>query len=348
MQPDQHPVSDNDIQQAGKPASAPTQPTESIPDLTPHDYLHPIVDPPKHAYHPKRVMAVLIVIVAASLLAVIAMLLFALLPANKKTEQAATNTTSTAPAEKPLTAKDAFSHIQAYFKGTASVTSGITLPVKAPKAAYYSVVPETTGIVGASGPITAANSEAQRESIEKSLDYDKFTKQVMADGTNGADYLADYSRPDVVCELHIIKQKDVKADHTFDVKCQDVSVYSEYAKAQSPVVNSYTPLTATSLQYGFVGKPAPKASQTSGYNTAEIEVASVINNQMTAHGKYAMFYQTPDGLWHYLIDHDQNTPIDCKQFTNGGNTALLYAYTGLQCKNMQNGLMQTVVAPKKK
>lgn len=341
-------MSPNDPSQYSQPDSQMTsqsKPSEPIPELV-HDYTHPILDSPKHPYHPKRVMIGLIAIVVLALLSVAAMLLFALLPMKNTAKPAKTQQTNVQSTKQDsLSAKETISHLSVYFKGKNPVKTGITLPVKAPGSAYYTVIPETTDVVGMSGEISADMSDQQRDSIEKSLDYDQFTKQVMSDGSNHTNYLADYSRSDVVCELSITKPTDVKADQLFDMKCQDMSTYTAYAKRQAQWVSLYASLTATSVRYGFVGMPVVHPSTVANYNITQLQVSTVVDNRMASTGKYAQFYQTPDGLWHYLQDQDEGTLIMCDQYMASND--LRSAYAGQQCRS-KTGTVSTVIPPTKK
>ncbi len=338
--------SDRDIQNASY-APDPLNPAASsspIPELAPHDYLHPIVDKPKHSYSQKRMVLILSILVGVALLAIILMILLATRPAAETTKQQ-TKESDTTNSVKALSAKETINHITAYYKGEEAVKTGITLPVKAPTSDHYTVIPETLTLTGLAGYVDVDSSDTQRDSIEKSLDYDGYTKQVMSDGTNGGNYLADFSQKAAVCELSV--DKTDKTKHWFEIKCQDMSVYEQYAKDQEPLTSQYTALTSTSNQYAFVGKIAPKPSKTSGYNTTEMQVSIVVDNKMQSTGRYAIFYQSPDGLWHYFQDHDKNTLVDCAHYET--TPALRYAFTGEQCRDLnKNGLVRTVLAPNKK
>lgn len=334
--------SDSDIQNAGQPVQ-PTAPTP-VPEV--HDYLHPIQDKPKHVYHPKRMMLILGMVVGASLLAVVVMLVYALLPtqSSKKTQTSNQTTVTTTPVD-TLSAKQAIAHVGEYFKGKEKAKTAISRPVTAPNKSFYTVVPDTAPLISLAGAIAADMSPTQLESILKSMDYDKFVKQVLADGENSTNYLADLTRNDVVCQVAVTKQKDVKADHWFEVRCLDISVYTEYANAQQTLVSLYTPLTASSVQYGFIGKPTTKASRSAGYTLAELPVGSVIDNRLTTTNRLAIFYQTADKLWHYFTDRDRDLLVECEKFNTND---LRFAYGGESCRRVKTGAVESVIAPKKK
>ena len=207
---------------------------EPIPDLVPHDYLHPIDDRPKHALSQKRMIIILSTLVGVALIAIIIMIFLAIMPARETAKKEAEKTDETTPVV-TLSAKETIDHITAYYKGEDAVKSGISLPVKAPASDHYAVIPETLNLTGLAGYVDVDSSDTQRDSIEKSLDYDGYTKQIMSDGANGTNYLADYWQKGAVCELSVDKTDPTK--HWFEIKCQDMSVYEQYAKDQEPLTS---------------------------------------------------------------------------------------------------------------
>ncbi len=323
----------------------PPQPSAQPLQTTPApDYLHPISDKPQHTYNPKRMIIILSVVVAASLLAVAAMLVVALMPPQQPHKPTTQTTTKTTPVESTLTAKQTIEHIKVYFKGTATAKSPITTPVIAPGKSFYTVIPDIAPLASVAGEVIPDTSDAQLASIVKSLDYDKFTKRVFSDGTKQTNYLADFTRDDVVCQTAVTKSSDVKASHWFEVRCLDMSQYAEYAGAQQPLVSLYTPTTSTATKYGFIGKPAVTASKSAGYNFTEITSSTVIDQRMSAVNSKSMFYQTPDGLWHYFRDHTDGIYVECEQY----NTPVLkYAYYGQPCRSLAKDTVITVALPQK-
>lgn len=311
----------------------PNVPSVQRPAEPPHDYLHPIIEKKRGLVSTKTVTIILSVLVGVCLLAVALMIILAILPARS------TKKTTTAPAtsvEKatPLTAKDAIDHVKVYFKGTDTAKTAITRPVMAPKMNFYTVIPDVVPLTSVAGEVAPDKSDAQLASILKSMDYDKFTLKVLSDGTKQTNYLADLTRSDVICQVSITKQTDPKADHFFETKCLDMSQYSEYANTQQPLVAQYTPVTATATQYGFVGKPALQASKTSDYNLVEIKSSTVTDQRMSALNNNSMFYQSPDGLWHYFRDHADGVMVECEQYAT---PVLKAAYAGQPCRSIAKG-----------
>lgn len=341
-QPQRPPVPPQGAPQApyGQPNISPLP--DSVPPLG--DYTHPIPDPPKHTYHPKRFMLVLGVFVGLCIVAVGVMLAFALMPpSSTKPKASPSKDSSKTSSDSTLTAATAIKHVKEYFKGTETAKSPIMRPIKAPNMNYYTVVSDVSPLVSVAGEVAPSVATAQINSIVHSLDGDGFTKVVVTDGSGANNYQAYFVHKDVVCEADQVKPKDAKANHWIEAKCLDMSTYSSYASEQAGFANIYTPLSATSVLYGFVGKATITDGSVAGYKRGKIQVSTVINDQMTTDGKFAVYYQTPDGLWHYFADQD-NVAIECEKYSTKDQQS---AYSGTPCRSLKTGTMSTVPVPKK-
>ena len=342
MQPRQQPTGDT-LQPADNDQQI--DPSQAAATET-HDYLHPIVDQPKHTLNPKHIMIGLGLVVLAALMAVGTMLIVALMPTQRPKSTTKTSTsTTTKVTENALTAKQTIQHVGVYFKGTEAPKTPISMPVMAPGKSFYTVVPDLAPLTSLAGEITLENSDAQLTSILKSLDYDKFDKRVFSDGTNNTNYMAGFSRTDTICQVSVTKSTDTKANHWFEVSCLDMATYAEYADAQQTYASLYTPATSTATLYGFIGKPEPSASKSAGYKLVEVPVGTVIEQRMSATNNRAMYYQTPDGLWHYLKDRTDTIVLECEQYST---PTLKYAYLGQPCRSLAKDTVTTVQPPSKK
>ena len=336
------PVAPQSLSQYGQQQQISPLPT-SVPPLG--DYTHPIADPPKHTYHPKRFMIALSVFVGICIIGVGIMLAMALMPqSNSKPKANTGKDTNKTSQDTTLTAATAITHVKEYFKGTETAKSPIMRPIKAPNTNYYTVIPDVSPLVSAAGAIAPDKASAQINSIVHSLEGDSFTKTVVSDGSGTTNYQAYFIRKDVICETDLVKTQDTKANQWIEAKCLDMSTYTTYAGSQASFANLYTPLSATSVVYGFVGKPTVTDGSVAGYKRGQIQVSSVINDQMTTDGKYAIYYQTPDGLWHYFADQDNKVAIECEKYTTKD---LQSAFSGAACRSLKTGTMSTVPAPKK-
>lgn len=336
-------LSSNDIETAGAPQPQP-QPTPMATPTEVHDYLHPIVEQPKHTYHPKAVRTVLVIVVAICLLGVGLAVLASLLPAMSKPATKSQNQTTTPVATEKLTATKQIERVKAYFKGTTTAGSSLTLPVKTTGNNFYTVIPDVAETKSVAGELAPAEVPAMLTAIHKVFDYDKMERTVRSDGTDNTNYLADYRHADIVCQLTVTKPSDTKAKQFVEAKCLDVSQYVAYAAIQRPFYNVYTPAQAGSVEYAFTGKPVSKPSNTSGYQLAELPIGTVIGQQVETSGQIAMFYQTPDGIWHYFKDRAQKM-IECEQYRSRDE---LFAYGGQLCYSLAKDTVISVVAPKKK
>lgn len=321
-------------------------PITPLPDSVPPlgDYMHPIPDKPKSGYHPKRFMIALGVFVGVCIVGVGVMLAYALMPQpDTKPKTGTSKDTNKTSSDSTLTAETAIKHVKEYFKGAEVAKSPIMRPIKAPNTNYYTVVSDVAPLVSVAGEVTPDKASAQIDSIVHSLDGDGFTKTVVTDGSGTANYQAYFVRKDAICEADLVKPTDTKANQWIEAKCLDMSTYSTYASEQAGFANIYTPLSATSVLYGFVGKATITDGSVAGYKRGKIQVSTVINDQMTTDGKFAIYYQTPDGLWHYFADQD-NVAIECEKYITKDQQS---AYSGTPCRSLKTGTMSTVPVPKK-
>lgn len=326
----------------------PGLPPISIDDSTthsehPHDYSHPIADKPRKTYNPKRFKIILVAVVVLSILAVGTAVALTVLPFAQKQTVVVEQPTKQDVPEKTISAKTAIDHVKDYFKGTQTAKTPIALPVLSTGNSFYTVVPDVAPLVSVAGEVAPDASEKQLSSIIHSLEGDQFVQRIASNGANQTNYSADFSRKETFCEVTVQKPADVKANHLFEVRCLDMATYVEYAAAQKPLVDQYTPLTATSVQYGFIGKPILIPSKTANYSLVDLEVSIVVDSRMTSTGKYAQFYQSPDGLWHYFRDRDSDAVIDCDRYNSD---ELKRAYLGTSCRNSAKGDITTVQAPR--
>ncbi len=340
--PLQHPTQPlNDVPPAAPAPTSPTPQQQMAAELAAASQPAPTA---KKTYHPKRFMIALGIFVAVCLLAVATMVVIAILPMQQNNAAETTEQETTTTEAKTLTAKQTIAHIKEYFKGDQTAKSGISLPVRATNKQFYTIIPDASATTSVAGEVVPDKIEAQLASVVHSLEGDDYTKRVQKDGLEG-DYLADFSRTETYCEVSITKPADTKANQWLEVRCADMATYDEYAVAQEPLVKEYAPLTATSVLYGFTGKPDIKASQTAGYNTSQLPVSIVIDSAVTSTGTYALYYQTPDKLWHYWRDRTTTTAFACDQYDTDD---LKYAYTGVACHDTAKNIDSTVAAPKKR
>lgn len=337
---DQQNGSGNNPVQAPVPQTAPT---EQQPVPTQNDYLHPVTDPPKHTYHPKRIMIALTIAVLTSLLIVGLLVVYAIMPRHESTANTETSSTKKIEVD-TLTAEETLKHVKTILKDGKAAQQAIGLPVSAPKKTFYTVIPDAAPVQGLSESVDDSKTKALLTSLEKSFATDKYTTRNVRELTDANGYLSYHTRDDVVCQSTATVADATTKQRTVEVDCIDMARYTEYADAQQPFASAYTPATTSSVLVAFTGKPIVNPSATAGYHLVEIPVSTVIEQKLTSFGTVASFYQTADGLWHYFLDHD-STLVECVKYNKPD---LLYAYAGKACQNSKTTTQDVVVAPKGK
>ena len=322
-----NPLNDNDIQYAGHPEQAP-RPDPIAP--APH------YKPPRDPFRTFRIVMIIAGIVAVlALVVVVSVMMFARSSTSETTKEKKPDDTKVA----HLTAAETIKHVNVYFKGKEKAKSSITTPVRSKGRKFYTVVPDLDQVVSLAGYVDKDKATAQRESIEKSMDYDGFTRKVFSEGEK-TNYLADFTREDVTCQLSTDISQRGKLGDWMEIRCLDAKVYAEYAEAQQPVASVYTPLTSAAGQYGFIGKPAPTKGALAGYQLLEIPVSTVLYQRMTAPDNLGLFYQTPDRLWHYFQDRNRGVLVVCTLY----NTSELHmAYADQKCQPVGGSTRDTVI-----
>ncbi len=320
------------------------QPAPVVPASEVHDYLHPIIDQPKRTYHPKAFRTILIVLVVLSLLGVGLALLAAYLPTVSGRTAKETSNKPTTTLTKALSASEAVARMKEVFPGTLPISHNISTPVKLEGNDFYTVVADVAPVAGLADNIESSKVMPLITKLDTSLTSYGMTANVISDGTGAASYQADYSHPDVLCQITTTRSADSNAPQLLEAKCLDIEAYLEVASTQRPFYNVYSPAQATSSEVAFTGKPEVKASATPGYQLAELPVSSIANGQIVSASVRAMFYQPPSGIWYYFKDRAQKL-IECEQY----NTDVLKnAYVGQPCRSLSKDIDTTVPAVKKK
>lgn len=347
-QPLQHPAMP--LGQGQIPQQQPTQPIvttpqQTLPQTTPTqqaDYLHPITDPPKHTYHPKRMILILSVAVVVSLLVVGLLVAYAIRPTKIAITEDQTNDQKVEEL-KPLTANDTLKLVQTHLTEPTAAKQAIALPVLAPKKKFYTVIPEDTPVQGTAAAVAPGKVTSTYEAVQKVFTDNKFVELERRDLEDPIGYLAYFTREDVICQMTIAPASTEAEPRMLQVDCLDMTSYTEYADAQQPLASVYTPATTASTYVAFTGKPSLKPSQTAGYNLVEIPVSTVIDQKLTSSGTLALFYQSPDSLWHYFLDRDSGLLVDCTKYKA---TPVLYAYAGQTCSITNSSKTNVVIPPK--
>lgn len=330
-------LNDSDIENAGHPGYVSPSANAAPKPLSDGKYAQPVPHQKGvRSFHALKVILISGLLLAAAIGVIAVVLLFAQ-SSTKRTanEQKKAGETKL----DPLTAQQTIERTAVYFKGQEKAKTPLTIPIKVKGKNFYTVIPDVDILQSLAGYVPKEMSKQQRESIEKSLDYDKFVKKVFSEGDEKTKYLADFTRDDVVCQLSVDPaEHDTKGDWT-ELRCLDVSAYTPYADAQQPLAKAYSAVTSTAAHYGFIGKPMPKDGALSGYKLVEIPVGAVTNQRMTTPDNLGMFYQMPDGLWYYFRDRNRDVYVECENFTGENQRR---AYADQPCRRRSTGTIETV------
>ena len=330
-------LNDSDIENAGHPGYVSPSANAAPKPLSDGKYAQPVPHQKGvRSFHALKVILISGLLLAAAIGVIAVVLLFA-----QSSTKRTTNEQKKAGETKldPLTAQQTIERTAVYFKGQEKAKTPLTIPIKVKGKNFYTVIPEVDILQSLAGYVPKEMSKQQRESIEKSLDYDKFVKKVFSEGDEKTAYLADFTRDDVVCQLSVDPaEHDTKGDWT-ELRCLDVSAYTPYADAQQPLAKAYSAVTSTAAHYGFIGKPMPKDGALSGYKLVEIPVGAVTNQRMTTPDNLGMFYQMPDGLWYYFRDRNRDVYVECENFTGENQRR---AYADQPCRRRSTGTIETV------
>ena len=330
-------LNDSDIENAGHPGYVSPSANAAPKPLSDGKYAQ-LVPHQKgvRSFHALKVILISGLLLAAGIGVIAVVLLFA-----QSSTKRTTNEQKKAGETKldPLTAQQTIERTAVYFKGQEKAKTPLTIPIKVKGKNFYTVIPDVDILQSLAGYVSKEMSKQQRESIEKSLDYDKFVKKVFSEGDEKTAYLADFTRDDVVCQLSVDPaEHDTKGDWT-ELRCLDISAYTPYADAQQPLAKAYSAVTSTATHYGFIGKPVPKDGALSGYKLVEIPVGAVTNQRMTTPDNLGMFYQMPDGLWYYFRDRNRDVYVECENFTGENQRR---AYADQPCRRRSTGTIETV------
>ena len=330
-------LNDSDIENAGHPGYVSPSANAAPKPLSDGKYAQPVPHQKGvRSFHALKVILISGLLLAAAIGVIAVILLFA-----QSSTKRTTNEQKKAGETKldPLTAQQTIERTAVYFKGQEKAKTPLTIPIKVKGKNFYTVIPDIDILQSLAGYVSKEMSKQQRESIEKSLDYDKFVKKVFSEGDEKTAYLADFTRDDVVCQLSVDPaEHDTKGDWT-ELRCLDVSAYTPYADAQQPLAKAYSAVTSTAAHYGFIGKPVPKDGALSGYKLVEIPVGAVTNQRMTTPDNLGMFYQMPDGLWYYFRDRNRDVYVECENFTGENQRR---AYADQPCRRRSTGTIETV------
>jgi len=318
------------------------------------DFSHPVYEKKASRYHPKQVKIALSIIVAVVLLGIVFAVIAALQMTSTSTRKKTAPVAEKSTPKKTLTAAIVTDHLRVYFKGTETARSSLSTAIETKDHRFYTIIPDVEMVKKTSigGNLDEAKVEPHITALEKSLDYDEFLKFQVSDGVGINNYVADFIRDDVICQIQSYKPTTPKAPTFLEVKCADIVLYDDYAKQQDPFYQAHQTVQSISVPTGLIGHAAIESSKAEGYLLAEIALGSVAERRplgsgvMTNANSRAMYYSGKDKVWHYFTTRVQDVAtITCEMYEV--KDALRIAYQGKPCYSLAKK-KQMVVEVKKR
>jgi len=190
----------------------------------------------------------------------------------------------------------------------------------------------------------ASTANANLATITSVLGDENFTKTAGSIDTSSTDptYSVElYSSKDVACSLsYDTSTVETPTDFAvaLDLECSNVADYADNVSTIKPLATAYLDFLAkgTTETAGApsIGTPTISDSKTADYKTAEATISSPL---AATGGASGLFYQTPDGTWHFFKAAQSET--NCSDYNTDD---LKKAYLGNTCYDSVNTTESTV------
>lgn len=302
-------------------------------------YNHPVYDE-KPAHPASRKTLIIAIVAAATLLVLLVGALFLAAMTPKKV--VVTQTETVAPTKlAPLTAELTIKHVKSYYAGTATAKTSLSTPIRADGKSFYTVITDEKLVKSVAGAVPIKDASPLLSKLRKSLSTDKFNESVLNSGDANSNFLANYLRDDVVCQLLLDKSNPTSGTYWLEAKCLDMAQYNDLADAQNTLYDIYTPAHNLGSPVAFMGEVRVHPGSTAGYEVAEQDVATVIDGAKTQDQLTAQYYRGAGKAWTYFTN--QPLPIDCSLYSS---EELKTIFQGTPCINMMQHTTEPVPAPK--
>jgi len=297
--------------------------------------------PQQAAQEPKRrPPIVLIAIISTALLAALAIGSYVMI-ANRKTIQKVAPSTTKEAVTTPLTAGMTIEYARGYFSGTGSATTSLTTPVTTKDHNYLTIIadPQQVAKTSLAGTLPFKDATAALVALRKALGDQRYSETVITDGTSGTNFLADYNRSDVTCQIYAEKPQDGTAAQYLEVKCLDQKQYEVLAETQETFYKAYSAASASSASSVFIGAPVITPSATAGYQLAEQKTATASTHHVVTAGPTIKLYAAADNVWHYFTD--SSSVLACTTYYK--KPATTAAYVNTPCLNDKNQTVKVIL-----
>lgn len=118
------------------------------------------------------------------------------------------------------------------------------------------------------------------------------------------------------------------------VSCSTADEYTKNAKVQQPFYTAISTDKTYTADVTMLNTPVIKASATANYKTAQVSIGS--DTSLTS-GAIGLFYQTPDGVWHFFLG--TQSELSCSRYST---VDLKKAYAGEECYDEAKKTSSTV------
>jgi len=145
------------------------------------------------------------------------------------------------------------------------------------------------------------------------------TETVNSYRINAADYTCSLFRSDVLAS----KAPFASIGSEIDITCSTQEEFVKNAKTQLPFYTAISSDKTYTADVTVLGAPVIKDAKTTNYKTAQVGIGSQL---ALVGGAAGLFYQTPDGVWHFFVG--TQSELNCSQYST---TDLKKAYLGEQC-----------------
>lgn len=300
------------------------------PRATPYDHLKIV---PKKNYKAWKVFFTILLVVI--FLGIGGYITYLLIKPLEPAKQQATQP-NTAQAVTLLTAETLVTQIRAKMIGdvkTEMKTGGspfyptFSAPVHQLDGYLFSVRPSRSSGFASFG--TSGTKVTDLKTIEDSLTSHGLKKTVLDPGTDISMYAANYTSQDIVCGVNDQKPYTSTEQYRSVIGCGNTIDYLTNAKLALPFYNAYAADTSNNATKLTLGIPNIKQSKTADFITATVGMGG--SDYGSVGGFAALFYQTPDKVWHFFTGTQSQLP--CTRFDTAD---LKKAYVGESCYEATN------------
>ena len=238
--------------------------------------------------------------------------------------------------EQKLTATSVVSVLQQNMTGTTVPEQAPNPPaIKIAGKTFYTQIQAANSLVASrSETVPSAQADVERANLVKLLKDRGFEENTLTPPGTETTYLGELTHKDVACTLQQTQTlNNSAADHLIGVACANMADYAQLAATQQPFMTAFGTDGSVSIQRVIaIGEPNVVTSATQGFQTAELPLMGYNDgSQPASNGFMALFYQTPDKVWHFFKTAQGIVP--CSEYNSA---ELKKAYVSNRCTGPNN------------